>query len=232
AIERVALIVSPGQQALIDMYLTGLEPVARTQLPEHIDFIEQTEARGFGDAVWLGRDFVGQDPFAVLLGDHLHVSLPGADTCLTQVVQAFSRFSGNAMIGVHAVDLKEVQKVGLVKGELLEEPVYRCVDFVEKPAPEVARQRLTTSGLKPDTFLGHCGIYVFSSQIFSHLEQEQQVCSSEEGEVELAAAQHHLLQADPENYFLCRIHGNAYDMGTVTGYKRTLQAYGWKNRDG
>jgi UTP--glucose-1-phosphate uridylyltransferase len=232
AIERVALIVSPGQQTLIERYLTGLETAARDRLPRHIQFIEQTEARGFGDAVWLGREFVGQKPFVILLGDHLHVSPPGTDTCLTQVAQAFARFSGDAMIGVHSVGRDEVHKVGLVKGELMEEPVYRCADFVEKPSPEIARQRLTTPGMKPDTFLGHCGIYVFSPLIFKFLEQEQSRCRGGTGEVELAAAQSRLLQADPANYFLCRIRGSAYDMGTVTGYQNTFRAYGWGPGDG
>lgn len=223
-IARVALIVSPGQAEMISQYFGSLAPPARDLLPAEITTIEQTTARGFGDAVLCGREFAGDEPVAVLLGDHVHVAAAGRPCCLRQVTEAFADTGGVAMIGVHEVGIEEVAKVGLVRGGHLEGSVYRCLDFVEKPNADVARGRLRTPDLATDRFLGHCGIYVFSPEIFTYLEQDRAHGGST-GEIELAAAQAKLLQDHPDGYNLYKIDGRAYDMGTPSGYRRTLIAF-------
>ncbi|MBN1359238.1 MAG: hypothetical protein JW993_01545, partial [Sedimentisphaerales bacterium] len=127
-IARVALIVSPGQAEMIARYLDSLEPAARRLLPADIRTIEQAQARGFGDAVLCGRAFAEEQPFAVLLGDHVHRAAPGRPCCLKQVVNAFADVGGTAMVGVHEVGIDEVAKVGLVKGGAVSDRVYRCLD--------------------------------------------------------------------------------------------------------
>jgi UTP--glucose-1-phosphate uridylyltransferase len=223
-ISRVALIVSPGQEEMIARYLDGLEAPARALLPTEIAMIEQTTARGFGHAVLCGREFAGAEPFAVLLGDHVHVSDKGSPCCLEQVVSAFARTGGVAMVGVHEVGIDEVSKVGLVKGEPSDAGVYRCLDFVEKPDLATARRRLLTSGLETDRFLGHCGIYVFDPKIFTYLEADSHKPEAA-GEIELATAQAKLLKDYPDGYNLYKIDGRAYDMGTPSGYRRTLMVF-------
>lgn len=224
-IARVALVVSPGQAELIARYLDSLEPNARRSLPAEIATIEQTTPRGFGDAVLCGRTFTEGKPFAVLLGDHVHVPTEGQPCCLKQVVEAFDTTGGVAMVGVHEVGIEEVAKVGLVRGGDCEGQVYRCTDFVEKPDPITAQARLRTPGLLPDRFLGHCGIYAFSPEIFVYLGQDSVGQPDAAHEVELAAAQAKLLRDYPEDYSLYRIAGSAYDMGTPAGYRRTLTAF-------
>ena len=224
-IARVALIVSPGQAELIARYLDSLEPVARRSLPADIATIEQATARGFGDAVLCGRAFTENRPFAVLLGDHVHVAAEGRPCCLKQVTEAFDSVRGVAMVGVHEVGIDEVAKVGLVRGGDGDGRVYRCLDFVEKPDPATAQQRLRTPGLALDSFLGHCGIYTFSAEIFTYLEQDRRDKEGTACEIELAAAQSKLLRDYPEKYYLYRIDGCAYDMGTPSGYRRTLMVF-------
>ena len=221
---RVALIVSPGQETMIACYLDSLDVSARALLPAEIAMIEQTEPRGFGHAVLCGRDFAGDEPFAVLLGDHVHVAAGDRPCCLKQVTDAFTGAEGLAMVGVHEVGIDEVDKVGLVKGDAGGGGVCRCLDFVEKPDPAIARQRLRTPGLESDRFLGHCGIYVFVPQIFAYLEQDSDRTEAI-GEIELATAQARLLRDHPDGYNLYKIEGKAYDMGTPSGYRRTLMAF-------
>ncbi len=224
-IARVALIVSPGQAEMIARYLDSLGPGARRSLPADVVTIEQTAPRGFGDAVWRGRAFTEGRSFAVLLGDHIHVTTPGEPCCLRQVTEAFEKTGGVAMVGVHKVGIQEVGKVGLVKGAGLGGRVYRGVDIVEKPDPATARQRLRTPGLAPDSFLGHCGIYVFSPEVFVCLEREEQDQQGTSVEIELAAAQSRLLRDHPQDYYLYEVAGRTYDMGTPSGYRRTLMAF-------
>ena len=224
AIARVALVVSPGQAEMIGCYLDSLDPSARASLPAEIAMIEQTVPRGFGHAVLCGREFAGNEPFAVLLGDHLHVAAAGKPCCLKQVVDAFAGAGGVAMVGVHEVGIDEVDKVGVVKGEAGGGGVYRCLDFVEKPDPATARQHLRTPGLESDRFLGHCGIYAFSSEILTYLEEDSHR-SAAAGEIELATAQAKLLREHANGYNLYKIEGAAYDMGTPSGYRRTLMVF-------
>lgn len=224
-IARVALIVSPGQEEMIARYLDSLEPAARRSLPAEIATIEQTTPRGFGDAVLCGRAFTEDQPFALLLGDHVHVAAAGRPCCLKQVTDAFDSVGGVAMVGVHEVGAEEVAKVGLAKGGVAEGCLYRCLDFVEKPDLATARRRLCTPGLAPDRFLGHCGIYVFSGKIFAYLERDSRDRQGTAGEVELATAQLQLLRDWPADYYLYKIEGNAYDMGTPSGYRRTLMVF-------
>lgn len=224
-IARVALIVSPGQAEMVGRYIDGLEPAARRSLPGDMTLIEQTAPRGFGDAVLCGRAFTEDRPFAVLLGDHVHAAPPGRPCCLQQVAEAFDRIGGVAMVGVHEVGLKEVSTVGLSRGDKGTGRVYRCLDFVEKPDAATAQQRLCTPGLPPGSFLGHCGIYAFSPEIFTYLERSSHDRPHTAQEIELAAAQSTLLRDYPADYHLYKIEGRAYDMGTPSGYRRTLMAF-------
>ena len=229
-IDDVALVISPGQAEMLERYLNAARSMENSTPLPHILFIEQTSPRGFGDAVLCGAGFVGREPFLVLLGDHIQIAKKGAEPCIHQVINAFERVEGAAMVGVHEVTESELSRVGVAKGELLGEGIYRCVDFVEKPGVEAAIRRLRTPGLGEGIFLGHCGIYAFSSEISDCLQEEVQNKSDSGGEVELASAQQRLLQRHPMDYYLFRIAGKAYDTGTPQGYLTTLQAMG-DNRD-
>ena len=221
-IREVVLVVSPGQSEMVGRYLDAARGVEALTVPPRVTFIEQTRPRGFGDAVCMARSVFSDEPFAVLLGDHVHIADPGRPCCLAQVLEAFERTGGVAMVGMQAVPAAELSRVGVAKGEPLGKGTFRCVDFVEKPDVETATRRLRTRGLDEGEFLGHCGIYVFTPAIFDCLDQVALQRAS--GEVELAAAQELLLRRHPGDYYLYRIQGKAYDMGTPQGYLRTLQA--------
>ncbi len=263
--DEAAVVVSPGQDAMLRDYLdaareaaggpcpwrpssrrrTGSAPLFAPGLPElprKIAFLVQEEPLGFGHAVWLARRFVGEGPFLVLLGDHVHVPRPGAEACAAQVARAFARHGGAAMVGMQAVGAEELPRVGVAGGAPLGpggSGVYRCMDFVEKPDLATARRRLRTPGLKRDCFLAHCGIYAFDAEIFDCLEElmsseavpraargggRARAQAGERKEVQLADAQSILLRRRPREYYLLRVAGAAHDTGTPAGYLATWKA--------
>ena len=225
-VDEVILVVSTGQRPSIEAYLEGIFLSEGQPLARRLVYVEQDRPRGFGDAVLQTRPFVVGEPFAVLLGDHIAVPEAGAAPCLAQVLDAFEQRGPKAMIGVQEVAAERVSEVGVVAGQPVAAGVYRCLDFIEKPTPAVAREHLVTEGLPAGRFLGHCGVYVFAADIFTFLERAGRAAEEHGGEVELAAAQRALLDAHPDEYLLCRIRGKAYDMGTPRGYWRTLLALG------
>lgn len=225
-IEDVAVIISPGQKNTVKAYLDVIRELNARTLPSRICFLEQKEPRGFGDAVIRAREFVNDEPFLLLLGDHIHISNPGKPSCVYQVVEAFRRGNHRAVVGMYDVDESVLHTMGIASGKLIEDRIFRCTEFIEKPSLDLAKARLTMDELPNGRYLGHCGIYVFDAKIFSCLEQERLAVGHSGGEIELAAAQARLLQKYPEDYYLYWIEGRAYDMGTPEGYLRTFAAFG------
>lgn len=228
-IDEVLLVVSPEYENVIRSYFgeflsAGTE--AAPMLPGRIQFATQASPRGSGDAVAAGRAFAGDQPFMLLLGDHLYQAGSGESSCAAQIASAFAVHGGCAMIGVQQVGLAELPNVGVVRGEPIGGDIYRCTDFIEKPTPHEASERLKTPDLPDGEFLVHCGIYVFSPEVFECIE----LAGARPGdEVELSAAQSLLLQRHPQDYLLRRISGRAYDIGTPDGYARTANILGGRN---
>lgn len=225
-IDNVSIIVSPGQEEVVRQYLAAARRSCAASLPSQISFVEQREPKGFGDAVFQAKGFVGEEPFVLLLGDHVRVGMVEALSCIRQVLQAFDHMGGKAMVGVHGVDEAVIHTMGVASGVLVEERVFRCTEFVEKPDQEVARRRLRTKGLPEGQYLAHCGIYIFDADIFICLEEERLQVEKSGKEVELAAAQLNLLKRYPESYHLYRIEGKTYDIGNPEGYLRAFTALG------
>jgi UTP--glucose-1-phosphate uridylyltransferase len=222
-VERIGVIVSPGQQDLFRKYFAAVQDHGGENFSEIIEYIIQSTPKGFGDAVLRGADFVGKESFVLLLGDHIQIPDSGSRGCTEQVIEAFAAQDCAAMIGVQTVNTEELSKVGVCRGIRETENIYRCTNFIEKPSLSFARDCLVTEGLQAETYLAHCGIYAFSSEIFTCLKQIK--TKQEDKEIELADAQSLLLKMYPENYFLCKIRGRAYDVGTPAGYAETQGAF-------
>ena len=118
-----------------------------------IHYIRQKEAKGLGHAIWCARKFVGNDPFAVLLGDDVVVS---EEPCLKQLINVYERYH-SSVIGVQQVEPDDVDKYGVIKpnGSPVETGVYNVVDLVEKPKQEEAPSNMAIMGryvLRPEIF--------------------------------------------------------------------------------
>jgi UTP--glucose-1-phosphate uridylyltransferase len=225
-IDVIGIVVSPWQTAMVREYFKAVQQSNPSSLPAvDIKYIVQTSPRGFGDAVIQTADFVGDEPFMLLLGDHVYVEDRDRPSCPAQVAKAFDSMGGVAMIGMQPVSTEELSKVGVAAGVQIKRNIYRCTDFVEKPDLLTARQRLVTNGIPSDAFLAHCGIYIFSPEIFDCLQQLSDMIKTPGKEIELAEAQNMLLKRYPNKYFLCKISGRAYDIGTPGCYANAQAAF-------
>ena len=217
-IEQVGIVVSQNQTDLLKQYFKSAVSGGFGRLPVHIEYIVQSTPAGFGDAVLQAADFVGNEPFVLMLGDHIHIAGDNEPSCVMQVTGAFEDSDGAAMIGVQQVSVDELCMVGVVRGERIKDNIYLCTDFIEKPDMQIAQKRLVTENLPEGAFLAHCGIYAFNPEIFDCLLQVSKTARKAGREIELSDAQSLLLKRHPGRYFLYRIAGHAYDIGTPAGY--------------
>ncbi|HJK35397.1 MAG TPA: UTP--glucose-1-phosphate uridylyltransferase GalU, partial [Methanocorpusculum sp.] len=139
----------------------------------NIHFIRQKEQRGLGDAVLCARQHVGEEPFAVLLGDTICMPDPGEKPCTAQLTDVYLRYHA-PVIGVETVPEKKIQDYGIIAGDLVADRVYRISDIVEKPLPSEAPSNV-----------GAMGRYVLTPEIFDVLARTK---PGKKGEVQLTDA--------------------------------------------
>lgn len=229
-IEQVGIVVSPNQINIIKQFLDSILTGGYSRVPAKIEYIIQSSPKGFGDAVLKAVDFIGDDSFILLLSDHLSIEESGTPTCISQVTEAFDSSDGVAMIGVQKVTADVLSKVGVTRGINLYDNIYLCSDFIEKPDLYTANKFLITDGLPEGKYLAHCGIYIFTPEIFDCLSNVGESAKRNGREIELADAQSLLLKRCPGQYHLCEITGRAYDIGTPIGYAQTQIAFRNSNK--
>jgi len=171
-----------------------------------IHFIRQKEPKGLGDAVLRAEKHIGDEPFAVLLGDDI---IRNAAPCTKQLINCFEKKESGGVIAVQEVPPEKVSSYGIIDGEEAGEGVLRIRDIVEKPAPEDAPSRM-----------GAVGRYVFTPEIFSCLHE---VRPGVGGEIQLTDAIRMLL-AKTDIYALM-FAGKRYDTGDRLGYIKTIIDY-------
>jgi len=130
-----------------------LEQVRAVSNMINVSYVRQGEALGLGHAVLVARDLVGDEPFAVMLGDDI---IDSRTPCMKQMVQVFDKYQG-PVIAVHQVPRDEISAYGVIAGvaERGEDRVYRIHDLVEKPSAAEAPSDLAIIGryiLTPDIF--------------------------------------------------------------------------------
>ncbi|HEX9950017.1 MAG TPA: sugar phosphate nucleotidyltransferase, partial [Thermodesulfobacteriota bacterium] len=156
-IEQVILITAQGKGAVEDHFAVSaeLEKLLKRQKKEDLlqmvkelsemvrmVAVRQNEPGGLGHAVLCAREAVGDEPFAVLLGDDLVDAEP---PCLAQMVE-IARQKGGAVIALLRVPATETHLYGIIRGEQVDERIYRIEELVEKPAPDQAPSNLAIIG--------------------------------------------------------------------------------------
>jgi len=164
----------------------------------HYSYVRQSEALGLGHAVLCAKPLVGDEPFVVVLADDL---IDAEVPVLRQMIDLYEQH-GSSVVGVQNVPLEQTQQYGIVRPQSMGVRIHRCADIVEKPQPEHA----------PST-LGVVGRYVFTPEIFDHLERIQPGTG---GEIQLTDAIAALLKIDPVLAY--EFKGHRYDCGSKLGY--------------
>lgn len=178
-----------------------LEAVEYSTNLANIFYVRQKEAKGLGHAIWSARQFIGDEPFAVLLGDDI------VDSEIPAIQQLITEYNnhGKSVIGVQEVPESETHRYGIVSPKSKMNRLYEVKNFVEKPSPGKAPSNLAIMGR-----------YVLTPDIFSYLERHEIGAG---GEIQLTDAIEKLNQEDV--VYAYDFDGLRYDVGEKFGFVKT-----------
>lgn len=183
-----------------------LEMVREISDMVNIHFIRQKEPKGLGHAILCAKTFVGNEPFAVLLGDD--VVYNDEKPCLKQLIDCYGEYK-TSVLGVQTVDPNDVNKYGIVGGIHIEDRVYKVKNLVEKPSIEESPSNVAILGR-----------YIITPRIFEILEETK---PGKGGEIQLTDA---LLQlVKEEAMYAYDFEGRRYDVGDKLGFLQATVEY-------
>ena len=164
----------------------------------NIHYIRQKEPKGLGHAIHCAKSFIGDEPFAVLLGDDI---VDASTPCLKQMIDAYDEYK-TTVLGVQEVAKENVDKYGILDVKHIEDRVYKVKDMVEKPAVEEAPSNIAILGR-----------YIITPEIFNILENQ---APGKGGEIQLTDALQTL--ATKEAIYAYNFEGRRYDVGDKLGF--------------
>jgi UTP--glucose-1-phosphate uridylyltransferase len=190
-----------------------LEQVRAVSNMISVSYVRQGEALGLGHAVLVARDLVGDEPFAVMLGDDI---IDSRVPCMKQMVDVFERHGG-PVIAVHQVPPEEISAYGVIDGSPAagEDRVYRIRDLVEKPRREDAPSDLAIIGR-----------YILTPDVFEALEKTPRDAG---GEIQLTNGLRDLRQK--RDMFGYRFEGTRHDAGNKLGFLKATVEFALKRDD-
>ena len=186
-----------------------LEEVKEISRMINIHTVRQKDPLGLGHAIYCARAFVGNEPFAVLLGDDV---VDSKKPCLKQMLEVFEEYRAT-ILGVQPVEWGMVHKYGIVSGEKINDRLYTVNDLVEKPAKENA-----------PTNMAILGRYVITPKIFEILENIKPGIG---GEIQLTDGLREL--CGMEEIYAYIFQGRRYDVGSKFGFLEATVDYALKN---
>lgn len=191
SIELELELEKSGKQEMLDM-------VKEISDMANIHYIRQKEPRGLGHAILAAQHFIGDEPFAVLLGDDVVIS---KQPCLGQMLDVFHEYQ-TSILGVQTVPHEVVNKYGIIAGKQVDERVYKVQDMVEKPSLEEAPSNVAVLGR-----------YIITPEIFPFLETQD---AGKGGEIQLTDALKRL--AKEQAMYAYDFKGHRYDVGSKIGF--------------
>ncbi|MCZ2257297.1 UTP--glucose-1-phosphate uridylyltransferase GalU [Sporosarcina sp. G11-34] len=222
-IEDIIIVTGKGKRAIEDHFDNNFELEENLMEKEKFDlldkvkqssnvdihYIRQKEPKGLGHAVWCARKFIGNEPFAVLLGDDIVQSdVP----CLKQLMNQYEETRAS-VIGVQTVPDDETDRYGIVEPSTQIGRRYAVENFVEKPAKGTAPSNLAIMGR-----------YVLTPEIFKCLEEQE---AGAGGEIQLTDAIQKLNQI--QRVFAYDFEGKRYDVGEKLGFITTTIEFALQN---
>ncbi|OXM86541.1 UTP--glucose-1-phosphate uridylyltransferase GalU [Paenibacillus rigui] len=215
-IEDIIIVTGKGKRAIEDhfdnyleleqnLFAKGkfelLDEVQKPSKMVDIHYIRQKEPKGLGHAVWCARKFIGDEPFAVLLGDDI---VQAKKPCLKQMIELYEELQAS-IIGVQPVLYDEVSRYGIVNGRDVADRIYSVTSLVEKPKKELAPSNLAILGR-----------YILAPEIFNILDRQDEGTG---GEIQLTDAISKL--TDLEEVYAYNFEGVRYDVGEKMGFIKT-----------
>ena len=188
-----------------------LEEVRNIANMVDIHYIRQKEPKGLGHAVWCARNFIGDEPFAVLLGDDI---VQAETPCLRQLIQEYNR-TLSSVIGVKRIPDSETHRYGIIDPIESYDRCFQVSQFVEKPRPGTAPSNLAIIGR-----------YIFTPEIFLFLEKQEIGAG---GEIQLTDAIQRLNEI--QRVFAYEFEGERYDVGEKLGFIQTTIEFALQHED-
>lgn len=225
-IEEILIITGRNKKCIEDHFDKSieleleLEKSGKTELLEmvrnisdmvDIHYIRQKEPKGLGHAIHCAKTFVGNEPFAVLLGDDV---VDSRKPCLKQLIDCFDEYK-TTILGVQKVPEENVSKYGIVNGIHIEDRVYKVKDLVEKPSLEEAPSNIAILGR-----------YIITPEIFNILENTP---PGKNGEIQLTDALKTLISK--EAMYAYNFDGKRYDVGDKLGFLEATIEFALKKED-
>jgi UTP--glucose-1-phosphate uridylyltransferase len=225
-IEDIIIVTGKGKRAIEDHFDNSFEleqnlfekgkfellnEVQKSSKMVDIHYIRQKEARGLGHAVWCARKFIGDEPFAVLLGDDI---VKADKPCLKQMIEQYDRYS-SSIIGVQSVPEDEVSRYGIVDGDEIQERLYKVKNLVEKPKKNESPSNIAILGR-----------YILSPKIFQILSDQK---PGNNGEIQLTDAIAEL--SHDETVYAYNFEGIRYDVGEKLGFIKTNLEFALQRQD-
>jgi len=177
----------------------------------NIHYIRQKEPKGLGHAIYCARSFIGDEPFAVMLGDDV---VDSEVPCLKQMIDVYNEYK-TTVVGVQPVPQEDVSKYGIVDCKLVEDRVYKVKDMVEKPDSDKAPSNIAILGR-----------YIITPAIFEFLEKAK---PGKGGEIQLTDALKELIGV--EAIYAYDFIGRRYDVGNKLGFLQATVEFALKRDD-
>jgi UTP-glucose-1-phosphate uridylyltransferase/mevalonate kinase len=193
------------------------------EIGRRVSFVAQVQQEGFGHAVYCAREAVGNEPFLLMLGDHLYRSNTDI-SCAQQLLDAYQKHGSN-LLGLRRTPAGEIANFGTVAGVWVDEQrLLSVTEFAEKPNLDYARLNLRVPGLPESEYLTVFGQYVIKPQLFDYLEEHITNNVRERGEFQLTSALDRLRQED--GFLGLVMDGKRFDIGLPDYYLETLKTFG------
>jgi UTP-glucose-1-phosphate uridylyltransferase/mevalonate kinase len=192
------------------------------EIGRRVTFVTQQTQQGFGHAVYSAREAIGDEPFLLMLGDHLYRASEG-NSCAKQLLDAY-KMHGMNVLGLRRTPEDQIANFGTVAGVWIdEERLLNVTEFAEKPTIDYARNNLLVPGLAADEYLTVFGLYIIKPQLFEYLEEHIENNVRERGEFQLTSALDSLRRDD--GFMGLIMEGRRYDIGLPQYYLDTLKTF-------
>lgn len=211
-VEQIALVVRPGDE--------GVFAEAAGNYESLLTFIEQAAPRGYGDAVFRAADFVGDEPFVHLVGDHLYIS-GESRRCAQQLVEV-AKAEGCAVSAVQPTRENRLFQYGTIGGRPVpgRKGMYQVENILEKPTPTEAEQYLVVPGQRAGHYLCLFGMHVLTPRVMEILQESVEAGSDDPVLLTPSLAR----LSTQEKYLATELHGTRYNVGVKYGLLTTQLA--------
>ena len=236
-VEEVGIIIQEADRVMFEDFFHQRLPVQHANklsiedqryarhimdIGNKVTLLSQESQDGCGDAVYRAKEWVGNEPFILSLGDHLFSS----DTetpCINQLIELYEK-TGRSVVGLQETAEDKLKNFGCVTGVWEEQGNKLSItEFAEKPSIDYAREHLETRDVKDGHFLTIFGQYILTPRVFDLLEENISRNMRENGEFQLTSCLDRLRQE--EGFVGLRIKGRRFDIGLPEDYRQTVIDY-------